>query len=129
MIHEAHYKEYLKYKRHNYGIKSIVIKNLKSDASQCKFSSEEEVLQQIERCKRYLDNAKAEILEAFRKANTCTHDFNPSTYTVQGRYIGFVTVYERKCKHCRFTEYHTEKDDNKKPDWTKDAKRYYYNRF
>lgn len=109
----------------SYGMKEIVIRNLRDDAKQCKFKSEEEVLSEIERCKQDLDDAKVGILEAHKKANACNHKFGPSSFTIQRMVVNYVTVYKRVCKLCKYQEFVTVSDSQPiKPDW---AEGQYYN--
>mgnify|MGYP001546097716 CR=1 FL=1 len=108
----------------DFGIKNVVIRNMIDYAKQNRFQSESEVHESIRNCISLLENSSEEITNHFLNSQNCSHEYNETYFTVRKVFTGeFVTVYERTCSKCGFTEY--ERD--KKPDWAKNAKERYYN--
>ncbi len=122
------------YKSNDYGMKHIVIKNIDRAISSNWIKTTEELDELIDRLKVQLEASKETLKLRINNLSNCQHEFKNPTYTVQQRVIGYVNVYERVCKHCRYTETFTQIDhtiDNSEvrelPSWTANASQRYYN--
>jgi len=111
-----------------YGMGNAV-RCIKRFASQGYFDSESEVNAAIDQSIKRLEECREDALEAFYVFDNCTHeDWRSSTFSVQRRVLGFVTVYERICKSCRYCQSVTVGDNaNDKPLWGDGAQETYHN--
>jgi hypothetical protein len=117
------------YNNNDYGMKHIVIKNIDRAISSNWLKTTEELDQTIDSLKVQLEDGRELLKLRINKLSSCDHVYNQTTYTVQSRFLGYVTVYERRCKHCQYTETFQYSDDvvEELPNWTKNAQQRYYN--
>jgi hypothetical protein len=117
------------YNNNDYGIKHIVLRNIDRAISSNWLNSVEELDQTIDRLKAQLEDSREVLKTRINKLSACEHVYNQPTYTVQRRIISYVTVYERQCKHCQYTETFQYSEDSVGglPIWTKNAAQRYYN--
>jgi hypothetical protein len=113
----------------DYGMKHIVIKNIDRAISSNWFKTCEQLDETIDRLKVQLDDSRETLKLRINKLSSCEHEFKHPTYTVQRRVISYVNVYERQCKHCKYTEtfQYSEESVGGLPIWTKNASQRYYN--
>jgi hypothetical protein len=116
-------------RNNDYGMKHIVIKNIDRAISTNWLKTTEELDQTIDRLKAQLEDSRALLKTRINNLSSCKHVYKQTTFTVQRRFLGYVTVYERRCKHCQYTETFQYSDDvvEELPIWTKNAQQRYYN--
>ena len=116
----------------DFGLSNVVIRNLKSNIKQGGFDNEAEINEAVDYLIKELNNSRSDFLCILETYKNCTHEFGNSTYTIRRMLFGYNTVYERKCKHCRYVEAFTNNEDEPEeiiPEWTKGATEQYYNNF
>jgi len=104
----------------------VSVRNILRRAKQGYFNDDTQIDELVDMWERYVNSdLRTELKELHNKNKTCEHEYNSHWFTVQKRIFGFVTVYERQCKHCRYVDTHSPY--NEKPEWHEKAKERYYN--
>jgi len=105
----------------------IVVTNIRSSIRRGDFDSETDINKAIDSVIDEINQERQGLISQFRLLDACSHEYKDPTFTIQGRVIGYVTVYERICKNCKHTETIQQNKDDKMPDWTIGATERYYN--
>lgn len=111
----------------NQGVKNVVIRNIIRSINNKDIDTHESLDEQINQCIDLLESARSELHDKLKIIQSCSHSYSEPTYTVQGRIVGCVTIYERTCKLCKNTETYKVIDGESPPEWTEGATQQYYN--
>lgn len=115
----------------DYGMKNVVLKNIDRTISTNRLKTVEELDQIIDRLKVQLEDSRKLLKTRINKLSECEHVYKQATFTDQRRFLGYVTVYERHCTLCGYTDVFQHSDDvvevKELPEWTKNAEQRYYN--
>jgi hypothetical protein len=118
----------------DYGVYNVVVRNIDRAIKHNQITDSAELDGLVNQLKDQLESNRSRWQEAITNRNTCQHsEFGKTTYTVQRRIMGYVTVYERSCKSCGYVDvfslYSESEEKSVLPDWTIKAEQRYYNNF
>lgn len=90
--------------------------------------SAEEVRAFIAEIKMLLPILEMNWLDKLDTIQNCEHEWVTPSFTLRRQLLGnYIKVFERRCKHCKKLERHTESNKEPNPSWCKPAREAYYN--
>lgn len=106
-----------------FGIRSVVIRNMKRYAKNQYYKSSKEFEKDIDLAIDMLQKAKKEALEVLETSQNCPHkEFKNFQSSLRRSILDYYTHYEKTCANCGFVEYYDEYEDGDiKPDWVKEG--------
>lgn len=121
-LHDYHCNAYRDYKYNCHGM-SVVKRSLRAGVVQGNISSEQDVIDDVNRLQGYLEDYKKILIETFNQHKQCDHQYPNSSYKLDLDLFGcFVYKYTRQCVKCCKIENITITDESlDKPEWTTSA--------
>jgi hypothetical protein len=109
----------------------MVLTSIARHIREKKITNKDQLHTIIDNVHKILDHFVPLFEEQIVHSQQCIHEFKHPGYTVRRMLMGYITVFERECKHCGFRETFTVGSEPAEPvdlpEWTTNARKLFWN--